>query len=172
MKKYVTCLLVAGIWSACASFESVAIAQETAVPAPNQSAKLKLGSAAEAVQQLKGSWTIVSGVNQGKPIAADSLKGSRVIFGENTIIVLDAELKELYKTSYKLTGQKPPFQINMTTEVPNQEPTRGLGLIEFRDSGLRLCYALPGGQRPTKFESREGSKHMLFEMKRIAAAGR
>ena len=172
MKKYVTCLLVAGLWTACASFESAAIAQETAIPTLKQAAQLKPSAAAQAVQQLKGSWTIVSGVNQGKPIAADSLKGSRVIFGENTIIVLDAEHKELYKAAYKLTGQKPPFQINMTTEVPNQDPTRGLGLIEFRDSGLRLCYALPGGQRPTKFESQEGSKHMLFEMKRVAATGR
>lgn len=175
MRTYMICLLAAGLGSG--SFQSTARAQETKDGATGKAAfvspaELKPNAAAEAVQKLKGSWTIVTGVNQGKTVAADSLKGSRVIFGDDTIVVLDAKENELYKSAYKLSGEKAPFQIDMTTELPNQEPTKGPGLIEFGDSGLRLCYALPGGKRPTKLESKEGSKHMLFEMKRIEADSR
>lgn len=177
MRTYVMCLLAAGLWSTCASYESTARAQEPKEAASGKSAivpstELKPHAAAEAVQKLKGSWTIVAGVNQGEAVAADSLKGSRVIFGDDTIVVLDAKENELYKAAYKLSGEKAPFQIDMTTELPNQEPTKGPGLIELRDSGLKLCYALPGGKRPTKLESKEGSKHMFFEMKRIEADSR
>lgn len=177
MRTYVMCLLAAGLWSTGGNCESNALAQETAGAAPSKSAtqssaNLEPKSAVDAVQKLKGSWTIVAGVNQGHAVAAESLKGSRVVFGDETIVVFDAELKELYKASYKLSGARSPFQIRMTDELPNQKGTQALGLIEFRDSGLRLCYALPGGTRPTKIESLEGSKHMLFEMKRIEADGR
>lgn len=176
MKIYMTCLLAAGLWTTAGSFDCCAIAQETdgpaaKTPATERTSKLKPNAAAEAVQQLTGSWTIVSGVNQGRAVAADSLQGSRVLFGENTVVVLDAEQNELYKAAYKLSGDKPPFKIDMTTELPNQEPTQGPGLVEFHDAGLRLCYALPGGQRPTKFESGPGSKLMLFEMNRIDSTG-
>lgn len=166
------CLLTAGLWAVTGSFEACAVAQETQLPTAQtpktgSPSKLKPNAAADAVQKLTGSWTIASGVNQGRNIAADQLKGSRVIFGENTIVVLDAEQKELYKAAFKLSGDKSPFKIDMTTELPNQAPTQAPGLIEFHDGGARLCYALPGGQRPTKLESREGSKHMLFGMKRL-----
>src|SRR5690606_23064548 len=124
MKIYMTCLLAAGLWTTAGSFDRCAIAQETDgalanTPAPERSSKLKPNAAAEAVQQLAGSWTIVSGVNQGRSVAADSLQGSRAIFGENTVVVLDAEQNELYKATYKLSGDKPPFKIDMTTELPN-----------------------------------------------------
>lgn len=174
MRTYVLGLLAAGLWSSCGSFESSARAQETEDAASGKSAsvslsELKPNAAADAVQKLKGSWTIVAGVNQGEAVAADSLKGSRAIFGDDTVVVLDAKENELYKAAYKLSGEKAPFQIDMTTELPDQEPTKGPGLIEFRGSVLKLCYALPGGKRPTKMESKEGSKHMLFELKRIEA---
>lgn len=121
MRTYVMCLLAAGLWSTGGNFESNALAQETAGAAPSKSANLEPKSAVDAVQKLKGSWTIVAGVNQGHAVAADSLKGSRVVFGDETIVVFDAELKELYKASYKLSGARSPFQIRMTNELPNRE---------------------------------------------------
>ena len=57
----------------------------------------------------------------------------------------------------------------MVAQLPNQPAQEAAGLIEASDNKARLCYALPGGERPESFESASGTKHMLFELQRTEA---
>ena len=53
----------------------------------------------------------------------------------------------------------------MRTEGPGKGKTM-LGIYELTGDTYKVCFALPGGERPKEFASKPGSKTMLIVMKR------
>lgn len=119
------------------------------------------------LKQMSGTWKIVAGSNQGRKLTEEHLDGSRVMIKENTIVVLDPEEKELYKAKFQVDTSTTPYHIDMTSDMPKFPKSQAGGIFEFRQDGWRLCYGLPGAQRPQKFASPEGSQLMLFTMVKV-----
>jgi uncharacterized protein (TIGR03067 family) len=72
----------------------------------------------------------------------------------------------MHKMSYKLDLKAKPVAITMTgTEGPAKDQTSE-GIIELKDDEIKLCYALPGGKRPTAFETAKDSMTHFFVFKR------
>lgn len=117
-------------------------------------------------QRLHGDWTLVAGMNQGRKLTAKELEGSHVVINDNTLVVLDAVAKELYKASYELevSSDDRPHRINMTSEIPIAPEKMAFGILQFTKQGWKLAYGLPGTARPQDFSSPAGSKIMFFEM--------
>jgi uncharacterized protein (TIGR03067 family) len=129
--------------------------------------------------KLSGTYTIVSGEEEGKAVPNDRLEGSVVVFTETTIMGTDKAKKEFFSATYTLDTAKTPWVINMTSAAPadnkkkdtdDKKPAEKLsaaGLIKVDGETVTIIYALPGGKAPTEFKT--GDKQQMFVMKKKAA---
>lgn len=111
--------------------------------------------------KLEGTYTIVSGEEGGMPIPPERIKDSVVKFMADKIIGTDKDRKEFFAATYKIDTSKVPYRIKMKSTTPKEAETTGL--IEKKAETVRIIYALPGGEEPTEFRTRE--KQQMFELK-------
>jgi len=114
-------------------------------------------------KSLKGTYTVVKGVHEGKELPADHFKGSVVIITADKIYGSDKAKKEFFSASYTLETASTPAVIHMTSTSPKKE--KADGVIESDGDTVRICYALPGGEAPKDFKA--GVKQNCFELKRV-----
>jgi uncharacterized protein (TIGR03067 family) len=118
---------------------------------------------------LIGGYTIVAGEKYGEKIPADQIKGTTVRIAEDGIVVLDKEKKEVYAQTYTIDSDSKPWKITMKSKITpftkDKEEPVAKGLIEKDGDTVRLIYAIPGGETPTEFKTKD--KQLMFEMKNI-----
>jgi uncharacterized protein (TIGR03067 family) len=116
---------------------------------------------------LRGTWHIVRGESDGKPVPAEKIKGTTVVFEKDNLYVQDRNNKKTWAMSYTLDASKKPREITMTiTSEGEYKGKSGLGIYALEGKRLKLCYALPGLDRPTTFETKAGSHHNYFILER------
>ncbi len=115
-------------------------------------------------EDLVGRYTIVSGERDGVKEPDERVKGTIVTFTKDSVVVADKDKKELYSASYKLDSKKNPSDIIMTSKVESSGGEQARGLIKKDGETLHLIYALPTGEIPTGFKTRE--KQLMFVMKK------
>jgi uncharacterized protein (TIGR03067 family) len=113
---------------------------------------------------LEGNWVLASGVDNGKKVAAKTLEGARLsIKGDSHTVEVSGKT---YKGTHKLDPAKRPRTIDITdTEGPFKDMTV-LGIYEVKKDEFRICYALPGKDRPREFSAKAGSGHHFHIWKR------
>ena len=115
--------------------------------------------------KLVGTWSYVSGEEDGKKKTADDLKGGTVEITKETIMLKDANAT--YVIKYTLDTKKSPVRISMEiTKGPQGEGSKAEGIIELKDDELKICYPPMGGEAPKEFSAKEGSKLHLFVLKK------
>lgn len=115
-------------------------------------------------EDLVGHYTIVSGEKEGLKEPAERIKGTVVTFTRDRVVVTDKDRKERYSASYKLESEKNPVDIIMTSRVEGSAGEVARGLIKKEGELVHLIYALPTGEIPTGFKTRE--KQLMFVMKK------
>jgi uncharacterized protein (TIGR03067 family) len=143
-----------------AAFSSLAIAKQT-------DSTTKKADKATTPESLVGRYTITSGEKEGSKEPDERLKGTTVTFTKDTVIVADKDKKEIYSASYTLDTKTTPCQITMESKVEGSGGEIARGLIQQDDDDqnvVRLIYALPTGEVPTEFKTKE--KQLMFVMKR------
>lgn len=118
--------------------------------------------------KLEGGYTIVSGDSDGKPIPAERVKGHTTRFSGNKIVTTDKDKKEIYVAEYKLDESAKPCKITMKSTSPKEGAASGL--IKKEGDTITLIYALPGGEAPTDFKTKE--KQNLFVLKNLNKDGK
>jgi uncharacterized protein (TIGR03067 family) len=111
--------------------------------------------------KLEGTYTIVSGEEGGEPIPEPRIQGSVVKFAADKITATDKDKKEFFAATYKVDTSKTPYRIKMKSTTPKEAETTGL--IEKKGETVRIIYALPGGEEPTEFKTKE--KQQMFVLK-------
>ncbi|MFO0888469.1 MAG: TIGR03067 domain-containing protein [Isosphaeraceae bacterium] len=112
---------------------------------------------------LAGGYTIVAGEKFGVKEPEERIKGSTVRFTEDRVVVTDKDKNEVYGASYKLEAGAKACRIVMTSKLADNEGQVAHGLIEKKGDTIRLIYALPGGEEPTEFRTKD--KQLMFELK-------
>jgi uncharacterized protein (TIGR03067 family) len=135
---------------------SAAIAQESG-------SKPAATSKACTPDDLVGRYVIVSGERDGMKEPEERIKGTVVTFTKDAVVVADKDKKELYSATYKLDSTKNPSTIVMTSKVEGSAGELARGLIKKEGDELHLIYALPTGEIPGGFKTRE--KQLMFVMK-------
>jgi uncharacterized protein (TIGR03067 family) len=114
--------------------------------------------------KLIGTWSYVSGEEDGKKKTADDLKNGFVEITKDTIMLKSSD--ETYVIKYTLDTKKTPVHISMEiTKGPQGEGSKAEGILELKGDELKLCYASMGGDAPKEFSAKEGSKFHLFVLK-------
>ncbi len=120
----------------------------------------------EFMANLKGEYSIVSGEKFGKEEPAERIKGTMVRFTQDTVIVVDKDKKQTYAATYKIDPSKKPMSITMTSiAAPNKGET-ATGLIALDGGKLKLIYALPKGEAPTDFKTKD--QQLMFVMEKAS----
>lgn len=132
--------------------------KKTGTPADNVSVAAK----------LEGTYVIVSGEKDGNPIPEADIKGSKVAFTKERIVGTDKDKKDFFAATYTLDTATKPYRIKMKSETAKPDTpkaeTEVTGIIELTDTGVRICYHLPGGTEPTEFKTKD--KQLCFVLKR------
>jgi uncharacterized protein (TIGR03067 family) len=126
---------------------------------------------------LNGSYTIVSGEENGKPIPKERIDGAIVVFTDKTIVGTDKDKKEFFSATYTIDSSKTPWVITMTDarrgakpddkKADDKKPAEkqsASGLIKVDGEMVTVIYALPGGKTPTEFKTAD--MQQMFVMKR------
>jgi len=130
----------------------------------------------KAVASLEGAYTIVSGERDGKAIPEAEIKGAVVRFTDGKIVGTDKDRKEFFAATYAVDAAKKPWKIDMKSIAPakaspgGDAPKDGMkasGLIKKEGDTLTIIYALPGGETPTAFKTKE--KQQMFVLKTFAS---
>jgi uncharacterized protein (TIGR03067 family) len=129
----------------------------------------------KAISSLDGAYTIVSGERDGKAIPEAEIKDAVVRFADGKVIGTDKARKEFFAASYVVDATKKPWKIDMKMVVAvkpdaSEKPVEGAkasGLIKKEGDTLTIIYALPGGETPTNFKTKE--KQQMFMLKTMAS---
>lgn len=139
-----------------------AVAAMTLVNAPGAADDKKVDEKKAAVS-LEGGYTIVSGEHDGKAIPEAEIKGSVVRFTGDKIVGTDKDKKEFFASNYTLDTTKTPWVITMKSTQPKE--ATAVGLIKKDGDTITIIYALPGGEAPKEFKTKE--KQNLFVLKNM-----
>lgn len=121
----------------------------------------------ETPLKLDGTYTIVAGEKNGTEIPADKLMGSIIKFDGETVLGTDKDKKEFFGCTFQIDKTTSPHTISMTSTAP-MKGEKAVGIIEMKGDTVKLCYALPGGDAPKEFKTKE--KQHCFTLKRVTKA--
>lgn len=136
---------------------SMAIAQDAG-------SKPAAGDKACSCEDLVGRYRIVSGEKEGLKEPEERIEDTFVTFTKDKVVVVDKDKKERYSASYTLDSTRNPATIVMTSRVKDSAGEIARGLIKKDGDTIHLIYALPTGEIPSGFKTRE--KQLMFVMKK------
>jgi uncharacterized protein (TIGR03067 family) len=127
-------------------------------------ADAKDDAAKKDMDALQGKWQLVSLERDGKSVdvpkdAVRVVKGDKYTINPRPGVTIEG--------TFKIDPTTKPKQVDATASAgPNKGKTM-MGIYEIDGDTLKICYALPGKDRPTEFGSKEGSGWIYAEHKKV-----
>lgn len=113
------------------------------------------------LKKFAGAWKIISSERDGKKTPDDALKAMRFNFKEDTYRVTDdGKVVE----EGRISALDPKAKPKTYDAVFNGKTY--LGIYEFKDDTLKVCFAQFGKPRPKKFASEVDSGHVFNVLQR------
>jgi uncharacterized protein (TIGR03067 family) len=116
-------------------------------------------------EHLEGSWTCVSAVVNGKPLPDATVKLLRLNLTKDQYKTVKGN-ETLFESSYTLEPSRNPPHINIVGTEGDLKGKEALGIYSLAQDTLKICYTMPGKQRPTAFASGAGSEAYFMVWKR------
>jgi uncharacterized protein (TIGR03067 family) len=154
----------------------VTAAQSDAQPVPTDPNKGPVVETPKMPGPLDGAYTIVSGERNGTAIPEAELKDQVIRFAEGEMIGRDKDNKVFVAMTYTLDTGKKPWKVDMKEIAPdasqggNAQPgtAKTTGLAKKDGELVTVIYALPGGDAPTEFKTKD--KQQMFVLKSFLSA--
>jgi uncharacterized protein (TIGR03067 family) len=113
--------------------------------------------------KMQGTWQITTVEEDGKKVPAEKLAKAELIIKDDTYTLKVGD--EPRAGTFTLDATKTPKAIDRTgKDGPNKDKTFP-GIYEVDDNTLRVCFAQPGKDRPTKLTSEGGLQLMILKRK-------
>jgi uncharacterized protein (TIGR03067 family) len=112
------------------------------------------------MEKLQGDWAAVSMIRDGMPFPRDDAQAFfRTVKGDRYTVFRYDEV--VNKWTFTIDATKEPKTMDVLPEGTDDKAKASLGIYEFDGDKLKVCFAMPGKDRPTGFASKEGSGHAL-----------
>lgn len=112
------------------------------------------------LEKMQGDWAAVSMVRDGMPFPKDDAQSFfRTVKADKYSVFHFNE--SVNKGTITIDAAKNPKTMDALPEGTDDKAKAILGIYEFDGEMLKICFAAPGKERPTSFESKEGSGHSL-----------
>jgi uncharacterized protein (TIGR03067 family) len=109
--------------------------------------------------KLQGTWAMVSGERDGKPIPEENAKNTKVEFAGDKMVIHNKDRKT--EGTFKLNTDKKPKAIDV--DLGGQQ---GKGIYQLEGDTLKVAHGEAGGPRPKDFSTKEGSGVTVVVFKR------
>lgn len=121
---------------------------------------------AEEGESNEGTWKLVGGEADGKPLSEKQLKdGKLVIKGDHYTVTLADRGTIMGKET--LDPAKNPATIDIVDETGANKGKTCLGIYKIKGDEFHVTFAPPGKPRPTKFETAKDSGQWKHVWKRV-----
>ncbi len=120
------------------------------------------------ITDLVGEWVVESVLQSGTPVAfpvGDKVhyeftkdRTWRTYRGDQELIGRDSQ--------FRVDAKSDPPQLDFVIRPNDPNPSRTHGIFKIEGDTLTICLVHAGFERPTKFESPEGSSQTLYVLKR------
>ena len=117
----------------------------------------------EDLERLQGAWQMTKGVRGGQEAPKEVVEESRLIFKDDTFSFENS--REKTSAKIKLDASKSPKQLDADVTDGNNKGEKRLAIYEVEGDNLKLCWTRRG-DRPAKFESKDGQDALYMELKR------
>ena len=124
---------------------------------------LTTGAAAADATELQGEWKAVLIEKAGKRVPDAAVKSITVVIKGDTF-TLKSQDKVVEEVTLAADAAKSPRQLTIT---PIKGPRKGmahLGIYAAEKGKLKICWAVPGKDRPTTFATTAESGNFLIEL--------
>jgi len=112
---------------------------------------------------IVGEWAPTNAVRGGKPDMPPP--GTTITFkADGNVTFSEGKREKSEEGTYKIDAKKVPAEIDLVP--PKGEERQIVGIYKFDKESLILCINM-GKDRPTKFESPDGSEIMLITLQRV-----
>lgn len=108
------------------------------------------------MEKLIGSWTAVSATIDGKPLPEDTARQLRLVLTKTDYTTSRGD-EVLFQSTYTVNPNASPKMIDVIGTEGESAGKPAQGIYELDGDRLRLCYTMPGNDRPKAFESKAGS---------------
>src|SRR5436190_23449703 len=123
------------------------------------------GEAPLDAKNIVGTWSCLSAVIDGQPLADDTARQLRLTLTADRYKTERGE-QVLFDSTYKINAAKSPAQIDMIGTEGELTGKAALGILKLDGDSLTMCYVMPGKDRPAAFESQPQSGVFLVVWKR------
>ena len=122
--------------------------------------------AEEAQKKLQGTWTATKAERDGK--AADDVVGHRLSLTGDRFQIRSKDGKTLYEGNFRVDAKAKPAAIDFEHTKEDLKGKSWKGIYALDGDTLTTCDNAPNLDkgRPTAFEARTGSGHILITFKR------
>ena len=107
---------------------------------------------------LQGKWQLVSLTRDGKEVDVSKF-AVRVIKDDKYTVQYQPDRK--IEGTFKIDPTAKPKTFDLTQPSGDNAGQTSLGIYEIDGDTFKICFALPGKDRPTEFKSAEGSGVVL-----------
>lgn len=114
-----------------------------------------LSAAPAEKPKLEGQHAITGVERDGKALDEASYKGATFRFTDDKLVAANKDGTEFLNADYTMDASKTPCSIVLKPTAGSNKGKELQGLIERKDNTIRLIFALPGGERPTEFRTKE-----------------
>jgi uncharacterized protein (TIGR03067 family) len=115
------------------------------------------------LDRLQGTWNLVAAFQDGKPLPADKVKRTTIVFkGDTFRFPGSAEYATNKEGTIKLDENKTPKEM----DAISTEKETMLGIYAQEGNGYKVCFPPAGKPRPTEFSSAPGSGYILQSWQR------
>lgn len=113
--------------------------------------------AKKALDQLQGTWKLVSATRDGKDMPEETVKTFKSAINRDKLTIA-RDGKTVEEGKLNLDPTKTPKVIDI---VFGDGSKTALGIYELDGDTFKVCYSKPAGDRPKEFSAKEGSGQTL-----------
>ncbi len=114
-------------------------------------------------KQMAGTWQVISYEKDGNKAPPDQL--AKTTFSADGKFVVEHEGKTVAAGTTVIDPSKTPKHSDAVFKV-GDVTSKTKGIYEVDGDNMKICYALPGKDRPTEFSAKAGSGQVLIVYKR------
>jgi uncharacterized protein (TIGR03067 family) len=113
----------------------------------------------ETVKRFEGTWVTISAEVNGKRASKEELqvlKGMTMTCEDSKFALKTADSPRVIKGTFTIDSGKTPKEYDASAVLGGKDGSI-IGIYEFDEDNLRICYTPSGGKRPREFSTKDGT---------------
>lgn len=137
-----------------------------AVSVPNAVGDAKEDAIKKERMRYAGAWQVVSAEADGTKLSDEDAKAFRIINEADGKWAIEQSGKVVARGTSEIDPTAKIRTVDLTQTEGDGKGQKLLGIYELSDDTRKVCFAQPGGARPTEFSAPSGSGRILALMKK------